>query len=210
MTSWSRERRRSQFTEIQIEHIMASAAIPILFAPVAIADRFYGDGCLRNASPLSSAIHLGSRRLLIVGVRKQSESMKRLPDYQMPAFGRILSVLLNAILLDTTDFDVERLSRINQTLALISEGQKEKTHLREIDYVWITPSKDIGLMAKQSLSQLPFALRYLLRGLGSKSESSEIASYLLFESEFCKRLIELGYSDALARKSELESLFDKP
>lgn len=206
---WNRERRRAQVAEIHIEHVMASSAIPILFPPIAIGDRFFGDGCLRNASPLSSAIHLGSRKLIIVGVRKQSEAMKRLPDFQMPAFGRILSVLLNAILLDTTDFDVERMSRINETLQLLSKEQKSQTKLRPIDFVWITPSKDIGLMAKQNVHQLPFTLRYLLRGLGSKSESSEIASYLLFESDFCKRLIELGYSDAWARKSELESFFEK-
>lgn len=204
---WNRKRRRAQVTSISVEHIMASAALPILFPPVAVGDRFYGDGCLRNAAPLSSAIHLGADRLLIVGVRKQSESLDRLPPNQFPSLGRILSVILNAILLDTTDFDVERLIRINHTLQWIPQETRKQVSLKPIEFVWITPSKDIGLLAKQYVGQLPLSIRYLLRGLGSKSEFSEIASYLLFDSGFCSRLIELGYQDTMNQKAEISKLF---
>jgi len=205
---WTRKRRRSESVNLGVEHIMASSALPILFPPIRVRDSYFGDGVLRNTTPLSPAVHLGAEKLLIVGVRRQRESIERVRLEKEPALGRIMSVVMNAILLDTADMDVERLQRINQTISLLSEEGRQKSQLRPIDFVWITPSEDIGEIAKAHANKLPLILRYLLRGTGTKSEYSEISSYLLFEPEFCTKLIELGYKDCLKRRPDIEKLLN--
>jgi len=205
---WTRKRRRSESLELHVEHIMASSSLPILFPPIKVGDSYFGDGVLRNAAPLSPAVHLGATKLLIVGVRKQRELIERVRLTKEPALGRIMSVVMNAILLDTADMDVERLQRINQTLSLLSPEGQAKSQLHPIDFVWITPSEDLGEIAKAHIYKLPRILRYLLRGTGSKSEYSEISSYLLFEPEFCTKLIELGYKDCLNRRPDIEKLLN--
>lgn len=203
---WVRKRRRAEPVNFGVEHIMASSAIPVLFPSIQIGDRFYGDGCLRNAAPLSPAIHLGADRLLIVGVRRQREATDFLPKIGRPGLGRVFGVVLNAILLDTTDMDVERMARINQTISLLSEEEREKTKLRNVDFSWITPSVDLGELAKDFTNRLPAIIRYLLRGLGTKDEFSEIASYLLFDKDFCRSLIDLGYQDGKDQADSIDRL----
>lgn len=205
---WFRNRRRALPVDFRVEHIMASAALPMLFPPVKVGQSYFGDGCLRNVAPLSSAVHLGAERLLIVGVRKRREQMDQVSLDRRPPLGRVLSVVMNAILLDTTDLDVERLERINQTLSFMSEENRAKSPLRPIDFVWITPSEDIGEIAKHYAKDLPWVVKYLLRGTGSSQEHSEISSYLLFEPKFCSRLIDLGYEDAMKQKHKLQALLD--
>jgi len=207
---WERTRRIAERVILDARHLMASSAIPLFFPPITIGDRHFGDGCLRNAAPLSPAIHLGADRLVIVGVRRDrptSELMKeRAPD---PAIGRILSVIMNAILMDAVDSDLERVARINQTLAAIPESQQRSVPLRPIDYIYIQPSQDLGKIALEETSTMPKVMRYLVRGLGSERQSSEMISYLLFEPSFSQRIAELGYQDAMARHDDVLRLIDR-
>lgn len=201
---WVRRRRRSERVEMAVEHVLASSALPFLFPAVKVGEGYFGDGCLRNVAPLSSAIHLGADRLAIVGVRRQVEHVPSIKTPSQPGLGRVFSVILNALLLDTTDTDVERLERVNRLLSLFSEEQRLQTGLRKIDYCWLTPSVDLGELAKDFYKDLPWIVRYLLRGTGSKSDFAEISSYLLFDGRFCSRLIELGYDDC--RKKDRDEL----
>ena len=205
---WIRMRRRAKRTDFHVDHIMASAALPLLFPPIQVDETYFGDGCLRNVAPLSPAVHLGGRKVFIVGVRRQKEALDRIQFKKRPSLGRVLSVVLNAILLDTTDMDVERMARINRTLSLMSAEDLARSPLKPIDFIWMTPSQDIGDLAKNYVKELPWVIRYLLRGTGSESEFSEIASYLLFESNFCKTLVELGYQDGLQRRDEILKFFE--
>ncbi|MEY4616644.1 MAG: hypothetical protein RJB66_1604 [Pseudomonadota bacterium] len=206
--SWVRSKRYSEPAIIHTDHIMASAAIPLLFPPIEVNGRYYGDGCLRNHAPLSPAIHLGADKLLVVGVRRQSEF--QIPKIQnqlkQPTLGRVINTLLNAVLLDGIELDVDRLKKINEFMGQIPTELHRQLNFRKLDFVWVHPSIDIGQLAYDHAHRLPPFIRYLLRGLGSSDDSKETISYLLFDPTFCEKLMEAGYEDAMKKKEEIEIL----
>ena len=200
---WTRSRRLSTLDKVATEHVMASAAIPMFFPPVRIGDDHFGDGCLRNTAPLSPAIHLGADRLLVVSVRRPDNRAAPIDPNMEPSVARVLGVVLNALLLDAIDVDMERMSRVNSTLGFVPMRQRADLNLRPIDYLWIRPSQDIGHLAGELFDRLPRVIRYLISGLGSSREASELTSYLLFDPDFCGQLVHMGYEDGLAHREQI-------
>jgi NTE family protein len=217
VTPWRRRRRDAKEVPLTVEHVMASAAIPLFFEPVAVDGSYFGDGCLRNQAPLSPAIHLGADRLIVVGVRRRPSPLDDVPQRVRPTLARILSVLLNAMFFDAVDYDVERLQTINRSLAagmlpavpMPAPGTKGRDTasfagpFKPIDILTIQPSEDLGLIARDEAHHMPRVIRYLLAGMGSTEEASDLFSYLLFEGSYTQRLIDLGYKDGLAVRDQL-------
>ncbi|MGZ3743986.1 MAG: patatin-like phospholipase family protein [Pseudobdellovibrionaceae bacterium] len=211
LPDWERSRRKSEKTQISAEHVLASAAIPLLFPPVGVDRRFFGDGCVRNTAPCSSSIYLGATKLMIIGVRRQAPTayeQRVLQNQKAPSVARVLNVLLNAVLLDGAELDVERLMKVNALIDQIPPGVHEGLAYKKLDFVWISPSADIGEIAAQKHMKLPPIIRYLLKGLGSINEASEIVSYLLFDPSFCTQLIEIGYEDGMKQKEEIRKFLE--
>lgn len=212
LPDWKKTRRHSEKTTIQADHILASSAIPILFLPGQVKDRFFGDGCVRNATPLQPALQLGADQIFVIGVRRHQEYMgvSSPPSGKGPSVGRIINVLMNSILLDGIEVDHERLERINEFIRRVPEGYRDNLNFREVKSVFIHPSEDIGALASQMSSKLPRIVRYLLKGLGPLEEASELVSYLLFEKEFTTRLIEMGYRDGMNSRQEIVDFAKAP
>ena len=205
--SWKRSRRFSELAHLSSEHVMASAAIPMLFPPVKVGERYFGDGCVRNVAPLSPAIHLGAKKLIVLGVRRPSGMAMvetTTPLKASPSVARVMNVILNAVLMDGVELDIERLNRINDFLSKVPAEHHGNLNFQAIEYLWIAPSVDIGAIAREKAMKLPRIVRYLLKGLGPLDDASEIISYLLFEPSFCTELIEHGYKDGMKQKEEIE------
>lgn len=216
-TTWTESRRHAELTQINADHIMASAAIPMLFPPIKIDHHFFGDGCVRNSTPCSPAIRMGAEKLFVIGVRtqldaenyKRSRSQKKTTKSSTPSMILILNTLLNAVLLDSVEQDVMRIQRINMMARLVDEKKRKESGLKIIPALCIAPSQDIGDIARGHAHHLPRLIRMSISAFGSLDEASEILSYLLFEPHFCKTLINMGYEDAMGSKKQILDFFEE-
>jgi NTE family protein len=192
---WTRVYRKGVRTTLTLEHLMASLAIPFLFRPVLLNNAYYGDGAMRQTSPLSPAILLGATRLLIIGVNDPAPEPGALPPRKPvePTFSQMFGFMLDSLFMDTLNANLERINRYN-----------ESAGMQPIDTLVITPSRDVNEIARRHVGELPRALRTLLRALGAhNSPNSLLLSYLLFERGFTREMIEMGYQDAKARSAEI-------
>ena len=201
---WERPRRRSRNTTLTIDHIMASAALPLFFPAIRLEEAWYGDGGIRLGAPLAPAIHLGATRILAISTRYESSfeeaSSVDVPGYPPPA--QVAGMLMNSIFLDQFDQDTYRIERINALLENVPAARREG--LRPVKLLTLRPSIDLGALAGDFEPRLPLAFRFLTRGLGTRStKSSDLISLLLFQPDYLQRLIEAGENDAEAREEEI-------
>jgi NTE family protein len=204
---WHRTRRAGLADTINADHLLASAALPLLFPARAIEHEYYGDGGIRQTAPLSPAVHLGARKILIIGTRDEQETPtpEALPEY--PGVGEIAGYMLDVIFMDNLHADLARLRRINRTLELLTPQQRQQTHLRPIHTLVLRPSQDLREIARRHAHHMPASVRYLLRSVGAWGQSMQLPSFLLFEAPFCRELIELGYSDTMNQRQAVLDFF---
>lgn len=232
---WNKSRRVALRTEMDLAHVLASAAIPIVFPPVELpiagSPAFFGDGAMRLTTPLSPAIRLGANRLLAIGVRCQesansllrsemSDGEDFITDLKRPPLSQICGTLMNAIFLDHLDADLDHLKRMNAFVSAYQELQAsvapvttEPDHepMRIVSPLVIAPSADIAIIAKTLEHRMPRTVRYLMDGLGAPdAQSADLSSFLLFDSAFTRELIQLGYRDAAQRIDEIEAFLLEP
>jgi NTE family protein len=210
LPTWDRVRRRAVRARINVDHVMASSALPLVFPAIDIAGEYHGDGSIRQAAPLAPAIHLGADRLLAIATRYDPtlEEVRARATGGYPPPAQIVGALFNTVFLDTLEQDAERLQRLNHVMEALPYGIPNPAGLRRIKLQIVRPSQDLSVLASEYRSKLPRSLRFLLRGLGvHRVQSGDLLSYLIFEEPFVSRLIELGYRDAKARWGELERFF---
>jgi NTE family protein len=205
---WQRPQRHSVRSELSVDHVMASAALPIFFPAVAIGRDWYGDGSIRSAAPLSPALHLGAGRLLAVSTRhRRSGAPGRRDTRRYPAPAQVAGVLLNSIFLDLIDQDALRLERFNRLIERLPEH--ERSEMRRIDLLVMRPSQDLGRLARRYEPRLPHAFRFLTRGLGTREAGSpDVLSMLMFQSDYLTRIMEMGEEDAEARADEISAFIE--
>lgn len=208
LVPWKRTRRIGRRTEITINHLMASSAIPVLFPAVKLKDEYFGDGSMRLSAPLSPALHLGANRLLIIGVRSQGIDAPPGEDVEIPypSFGHISGYIFDTLFMDSLDADIERMRRINHTVTETKgkEVEYKDTRLRQIDYLVISPSRDIRDIVEKYVGNFPRSVKILLKGIGALArEGRPLMSYLMFDAPFCMELMEMGYEDGMAAREQI-------
>lgn len=204
--------RNSFNTTISISHLLASSALPFIFSaePIWTGNSFeyFGDGSIRQTSPLSPLIHLGADKILIIGCdSKQSENESKI---EYPSIGAIAGHSLSSMFYSALDTDLVQAERINNEIQLLDSENRSKINFKNIENLLINPSFSIRNLAEKHAKRLPKTIYFLLKVIGGTSGAgAEIVSYLLFEKEFLNELINLGKEDIFKRKSEVVAFFQK-
>jgi NTE family protein len=203
---WERQMRVAARTKITIEHLMASASIPLVFPAIRIGNAFYGDGSVRQTAPLAPAIHLGARRIVGIAMRTREGSCETSPTHlRYPVAAEVFGILLHSVFLDSLDADAERLERINALLRALPADSAAAQGMRPIDLLLLRPSRDLGSLVGELKVSLPKMVQLAVSSMGGeRTRSSDFLSYLMFQPEYTGRLMELGYEDTRRRIGEIE------
>ncbi|GAA3706686.1 patatin-like phospholipase family protein [Oceanisphaera sediminis] len=199
---WARAGRSGRSAIITPPHLLASSALPFIFQPSQLQNHHYGDGSIHQLNPLSPAIHLGANRILIISLAPDETDSGTLPSD--PSSSDIAGHLLDTVFTDALTSDIERLQRINSTIRLVPERKRAQLSLRHIDNLVLKPSLNLDDLTHKHFHKLPFNIRALLRLFGvDAGDATGLASFLLFEQDYCRELIELGYQDTQPRLEEI-------
>lgn len=213
LKNWKRARREGRLADINIDHLMASSAIPGLFPAVSIDGDYYGDGALRQLNPISPALHMGATKLLTISVSDSKPKLHLSMPQQAPSIGGILGHMLNSAFTDAIANNLETLKTINKLVDAVPEKQQIQqglSGLKSIDVLSIMPSQSIDQIAAEYLDKLPLSIKLFFRISGANQDngSTSAASYLLFQPDFCTRLIQLGFEDAIKQTEKLKAFFN--
>lgn len=200
--NWQRSHRVGIRTELRHKHLLASTAIPTLFPAVRINREYFGDGAIRQLAPLSPAIHMGADKILAIGVSGANTRRPAKGDQvTQPSLSQIIGHVLNSAFVDTLESDIAVLQRYNALLPRCRDA--DMLDIRPIDLLEITPSLDLNRIAEDYYTSLPKAIRMFIRD----TNSSSIASLLMFEKDYCEQLMDLGIADAMAKREQIRQFF---
>ncbi len=211
---WNRPGRRADMQPVTIEHLMASSAIPFLFPATALwvdgNREYFGDGSMRQISPLSPAVDLGATHILAMGVGQPQRtglvgSAQAAPSahHRPPSLGGIAGHAMASVFHDTLQADVEQIERFNAHLQALPDNLRHELPFRTTHILTLQPSASLDALAQAHVHELPAALHRVLEGLGALSGGgAALSSYLLFEPGFVQALMQLGAADVMARRDE--------
>jgi NTE family protein len=211
---WERSRRIGVRTDLTIDHLMASSAIPTLFPAIQIGDRYFGDGAVRQLKPISPALRLGAEKVFVIGVSDNPIHKGQQPLIKhSPSIAQIIGHMFNSAFIDSIESDLETLRSINRLAEKMSEEEREKrgvSDFRPVEFLAILPSQPIDKLASDYLHELPKSIKIFLRLTGATTQGGGVsaASYVMFSRGFCRNLLDLGYKDGMAQKDAILKFFN--
>ena len=212
VSKWCKARKLGVPAVISVDHLMASSALPTIFPAIQLGMEYYGDGALRQLSPISSALRMGAQRVMVIGVsgNERAQDKPRVEQHS-PSLAKMVGHIFNSAFIDALETDLDNLARINELLGILhNENPTAPTaDLKKIDLLCIEPSIEFDLIAEKHVADLPRAMRNVLRVTGAtqRGGGGSMASYLLFEGAFCRELIQYGYQDAMEQEELIRHFF---
>jgi NTE family protein len=209
MQNWNRPNRIGRRTRLNLDHVMASTALPMVFPAVRLGDAWYGDGGLRMLDPLAPAVHLGADRLFVVSTRyerSRSEATRAARTTAYPSLFQMMGILANVLLLDVLEHDAAVLRRVNRLVRRLRP--QRRGGLRPIDLLVLRPSKDLGALAGEHEVDVGGAMGGLLNVVEWQSDPPpDWFSMFLFTPDYLHRLLDIGYHDAKRQHHRIEAFF---
>lgn len=224
-------RRNVRREPIGLQHILASAALPLVFPPRRVHGEAYCDGGVRFNTPIAPAIRAGADRLVVISLLSDEPHPEvsevpvevREASYKNPVF--LMGKVLNALLLDPTHYDLQVLERFNRMIetmeSVLTKDQmaafqrvvQEERNMtyRKLKTLVFRPTTDMGEIAVEyarSISPEGIGARLLHRLARQRAVwHSDLVSFLCFDGGFAEIIIELGRRDALSRADEILRFF---
>ena len=209
---WSDHKADGIPAVLSVKHLLASSALPTIFPSEQLGVEHYGDGALRQLSPISSALHMGAERVMVIGVSgRSSQTPAEQFEQHSPSLAKMVGHIFDSAFIDTMENDLNHLVRINELLGIIENEnpQSPTADLKKVDLLLIEPSIAFDRIAEKHVADLPRSMRAVLHVTGATAHGGggELASYLLFEGAFCRELIRAGYQDALEQETVIRQFF---
>ncbi|MCW8331356.1 patatin-like phospholipase family protein [Photobacterium sp. SDRW27] len=204
LTEWDRAKSKGRRSLITTEHLLASAAIPLVFPATRIGQAYYGDGSIHQLAPLRPSLKMGADKILIIDLINQKLSQR--DPTKAPGLAALGGHLMDTIFSDTLTADLEHLSRTNSLLQALPESEQKMLGMKIVDHIHLFPSQSFEPLAQENYCHMPPMTRALMRLAGiSPKDDAAITSYILFEPAYINALIELGYQDTQEQETILRN-----
>jgi NTE family protein len=203
---WQHYKHISNTTEINVDHLLASGALPLFFSPISIDDKFFGDGSMGLISPLRGPISSKAQKILIISNRHPMGMVEK-NKLSHIGFAQILGGMLNSLFQDNLDRDIEIVNQLNDIQDMVSMWNKRNTAWRQIDTLHLRPSVDLAKLAIDNYDKIPSAIKTLLSFFGAGQQSGDLTSFLLFESSFTTEIFNLGFDETLENSEAILQFF---
>ncbi|HEY2224105.1 patatin-like phospholipase family protein [Actinomycetospora sp.] len=201
--------RAIEYSSVRVDatHVVASAAIPMVFPPVRVEAPpeqagWFVDGGMRLNAPLKPAIQLGAKRLVVVATHPVANPPELARDAPPPDLDDAMVSFVDVALVDRMVEDVRTLAKVNE-----SPGESRSV----VPFLFVGPPRRGTLAAVaarcyderaggpaswwQTLRRPDLALFDWLIG-GDGLRRGDLLSYIYFDPAFTKAAIELGQNDA--------------
>jgi NTE family protein len=211
--------------ELEAQHVRASAAIPLLFAPVRVdhpdeESDYYVDGATRLNTPIAPALALGADKVIVIGFEPLGERAPREMTGKplVPRIADVISNIVGGLLVDQVNDDLHQMVTLNEMLASPRSkaakasrrfrSDRGKPAYRKIEYALVSPRHrgELGELADDVFDRRYAGWRGLLNpdlplfsrllGNGRTKARGELLSFLLFDDLYFDLLIEAGKRDA--------------